>query len=81
VAQPTHEAFYWEFHERGLQQAARIGRWKGVRLARDAPLELYDLDEDPAESTNVAAAHPDVVARMDAYLKSARTDSTLWPIK
>jgi arylsulfatase A-like enzyme len=80
-AQPTHDGFYWEFHERGFQQAARMDRWKGVRLAKDAPLELYDLQTDPHETTNVAAAHPDVVKRLDGYLKSARTDSTLFPIK
>jgi arylsulfatase A-like enzyme len=80
-SQPRHDAFYWEFHERGFQQAARMERWKGVRLAKDAPLELYDLDTDPRETTNVASRHPDVVKRIDEYLKSARTDSSLWPIK
>jgi arylsulfatase A-like enzyme len=80
-AQPTHDGFYWEFHERGFQQAARMERWKGVRLARDAPLELYDLESDPRETANVAAAHPDVVKRVDDYLKSARTENSLWPIK
>ncbi|HUR35417.1 MAG TPA: arylsulfatase [Vicinamibacterales bacterium] len=79
--QPTHEAFYWEFHERGFQQAARMGDWKGVRLAKDTPLELYDLHSDPAEARNVAAANPEVVKKLDAYLASARTDSPLWPIK
>jgi len=80
-SQPDHAPFYWEFHERGFQQAARMGQWKGVRLSKDAPLELYDLDADPAETANVASTHPDVVKRLDEYLKSARTDSALWPIK
>jgi arylsulfatase A len=80
-SQPAHDPFYWEFHERGFQQAARIGNWKGIRLAKDAPLELYDLETDPRETTNVAAAHPDVVKRVDAYLKGARTENPLWPIK
>ena len=43
--QPTHEFMYWEFHERGFQQAVRMGHWKAVRLKKDAPLELYDLPE------------------------------------
>ena len=81
LAQPGHDGLYWEFHERGFQQAARMGRWKAIRLAKDAPLELYDLDTDRAEAHDVAAAHPDIVKRMDAYLKSARTDSALWPVK
>jgi arylsulfatase A-like enzyme len=80
-AQPPHEPFYWEFHERGFQQAARMGRWKAVRPAKGAPLELYDLETDPHESTNVASTHADVVARMETYLAGARTDSPHWPIK
>jgi len=80
-AQPSHDPFYWEFHERGFQQAARMGRWKGVRLAKDAPLEVYDLESDPRETTDVAPAHRDVVRRIDAYLKAARTESALFPIK
>jgi arylsulfatase A-like enzyme len=79
--QPTHDGFYWEFHERGFQQAARLDRWKGIRLAKDAPLELYDLQTDPRETTNVAASHPDVVRRIDDYLKQSRSDNPLWPIK
>jgi arylsulfatase A-like enzyme len=79
--QGAHEPMYWEFHERGFQQAARIGDWKAVRLKRDAPIELYDLSADPAEATNVAAAHADVVGRMDAYLAGARTESARWPVK
>ena len=80
-AQPTHDAFYWEFHERGFQQAARMGRWKGIRLAKDAPLEIYDLQADPNEARNVAAAQPAVVKKIETYLRTARTDSDLFPIK
>lgn len=79
--QPTHDGFYWEFHERGFQQAARMDRWKGIRLSKDAPIELYDLQSDPRETTNVAQAHPDVVTRIEMYLKASRTDSALFPIK
>jgi arylsulfatase A-like enzyme len=76
-----HAPLYWEFHERGFQQAARIGRWKALRLKLDAPLELYDLDTDPHEEHDVAAAHPDVIATMEKYLATARTESRLWPKK
>ena len=79
--QPAHEFMYWEFHERGFQQAVRMGDWKAVRLAKDAPLELYDLKTDPAEERNVAAAQPAVVARIETYLKTARTESPNWPIR
>ena len=79
--QPAHEFMYWEFHERGFQQAVRMGNWKAVRLAKDQPLELYNLADDPTEFTNVSAKHPDVVARIETYLKTARTDSPNWPVK
>ena len=79
--QPTHEFFYWEFHERGFQQAVRMGSWKAVRLKRDAPLELYNLASDPGEQRDVAAANREVVGRIEAYLKTARTESERWPVK
>jgi hypothetical protein len=33
---------------------------------------LYDLESDPAETTDVAAAHPDIVRRLDALAEEAR---------
>jgi arylsulfatase A len=79
--QPAHPFLYWEFHERGFQQAVRMGRWKAIRLSKDQALELYDLRADPREQHDVAAAHPDVVSTIEQYLRTARTDSALWPIK
>jgi arylsulfatase A-like enzyme len=79
--QAGHEQLYWEFHERGFQQAVRMGKWKAIRLKSHAPLELYDLDSDRKEQHDVAAANPDVVARIEAYLKTARTESARWPRK
>lgn len=69
---------YWEFHERGMTQAARRGAWKGVRTY-GGPLELYDLGKDVGETRDLAAAHPDVVADFEAYLATARTESAEWP--
>jgi arylsulfatase A-like enzyme len=79
--QPAHSFFYWEFHERGFQQAVRMGRWKAVRLKAGEPLELYDLEADPHEERNVATTNPDVVAKIETYLRTARTDSERWPGK
>ncbi len=76
-----HTALYWEFHERGFQQAARMGDWKAVRLKADGPFELYNLRLDPGEKTNVADQNPQVVAKFEAYLKTARSESEQWPIK
>jgi arylsulfatase A-like enzyme len=81
--QPTHEFLYWEFHERGFSQAALYcGRWKGIReRSLSAPLALYDLQTDIAEKVDVAALHPEIVAKIEAYLKTARSDSPDWPAK
>lgn len=79
--QAQHPALYWEFHERGFKQAVRMGDWKAVRPKVGAALELYDLKADVGETIDVAGKHPDVVARIEAYLKDARTDSKEFPIR
>jgi arylsulfatase A-like enzyme len=77
----NHEFLYWEFHEGGFSQAVRTGDWKAVRRSPDSPLELYDLKNDLGEQNDVAAKHPEVVKKIEDYLKTARTESELWPIK
>jgi arylsulfatase A-like enzyme len=79
--QPRHEFMYWEFHERGFQQAVKMDYWKAVRLKKGAPLELYDLPNDPNEQHDVASDNPDVVAKIETYLATARTESARWPVK
>jgi arylsulfatase A-like enzyme len=65
---------YWELGgERRLAQAVRWGKWKAVRPRPEAALELYDLSVDEGESKDLAAEQPDVVATIEAYLKTART--------
>ncbi len=73
-----HPPLYFEFHEAGFTRAARIGDWKGVKLGTNMPLELYDLAKDIGEKYDVAAQHLDVVKQMEAFLKSARTESAIW---
>jgi arylsulfatase A-like enzyme len=82
-SQKRHEFLYWEFHEGGFKQAALYqGRWKGIRSgAPDAPVVLYDLENDIAEKTNVAAQHPDIAKKIGDYLRTARTDLPDWKPK
>lgn len=73
--QPSHDYLYWEFPERGFKQAVRAGDWKAVRNKPAAPLELYNLASDLSESHNVADENPEIVARMEEILATARTKS------
>jgi len=75
----AHPPLYWEFHERGFQQAVRLGHWKAIRPRTGAPLELYDLDRDLSEKQNVAGAQLEVVARCEQVMVTARTESAHWP--
>jgi len=76
--QEPHEFLYWEFFERGFQQAVRYDKWKAIRL-KQQPLVLYDVTKDLGEEHDVAAEHPDVIAKIETYLKTARTESEYWP--
>ena len=78
--QRNHEFLYWEFHERVFSQAVRMGDWKAVRKAPGSPLELYDLKNDIGEQNNIAIKHPDVMKKIEDYLKTARVESELWPV-
>jgi arylsulfatase A len=82
--QREHEYLYWEFHEQGKRQAVRMGEWKGIRqnVAKEpnGPIELYNLKSDIGEKDNVAARHPGIVAKIEAYMKAARTPSENWPL-
>jgi len=82
--QKEHDYLYWEFHEQGKRQAVRMGDWKGIRqnVAKkpDGPIELYNLKTDIAEQHNVANQHPAIVAKIERYMKSARTPSEHWPL-
>ena len=49
--QPAATHLYWEFHERGFQQAVRMGRWKAVRLKNGAALDGQKAAEFLAAQT------------------------------
>lgn len=75
----TDRKLYWEFP--GNSQAVRWGKWKAIRTKWTSSLELYDLSTDLSEKNNVAAVHPDVIAQIEDYLKTARSESENWPVK
>ncbi|MDZ4401986.1 MAG: arylsulfatase [Prosthecobacter sp.] len=78
--QLKHDFLYWEFHEGGFKQAALYqSRWKGIRSGGpDAPVHLFDQQNDVAELTNVAEKHPDIAEKIGTYLKTARSPLAEW---
>jgi arylsulfatase A-like enzyme len=79
-SQRPHHHLYWEFFEGGFKQAVRQGDWKLVRQKPGFRPELFNLTEDVGETRDVAARHPDVVARLSEFLKTARTDNPNFPV-
>ena len=77
--QPQHPYLYWEFP--GKQRALRLGQWKCVTVKKNAPLELYDIRQDPTESTNLAAQYPEKVKEMEQLMRRMRTPSPNYPIE
>jgi arylsulfatase A-like enzyme len=80
-SQEEHDYLYWEFHQSNGRVAVRKGDWKAVRyfvvLDPDSPLELYNLEEDPYETTNVATEYPELVAELDHLIRTSRTESPI----
>jgi len=77
--QKEHPFLYWEFFERGFQQAVRHGPYKALRLQQGKPLLLYNVRKDPAEQLDIAESNPDVIKAIEGYLSTARTHSDHWP--
>jgi arylsulfatase A-like enzyme len=77
----NERAFYWDYgHTRDeYQQAVRKGKFKGIQTftRTQAPtFELYDLIQDPKETTNIAKRHPSIVLELKQIMQSSYQYST-----
>ena len=67
-ARSPHKASY--YYRRHNLEAVRSGRWKLMRQGG----ELFDLDADIGETTDVSGSHPDVVEVLSKYFDEAIAD-------
>ena len=61
----------------------RKGPWKLVHLAvrtEDARYELYNLDDDPGETEDLAAVYPDKLAELRAVMEEAHVPNPDFPL-
>ncbi len=75
----------WNFGGYGGIVAVREGKWKALRrdLNRPKPAawELYNLDEDPSESNDLADEHPAILDRLEQAFLADRTVEPNFPLK
>jgi len=90
LGEPQNERpfLYREFPSYGGQQMVRMGDWKGVRqklISKKGTgqpslvIELYNLKDDIAETTNVAAQHPDIVSKIEQIMREQHVNSAEFP--
>ncbi len=66
-AKTPHEMFF--YHSGNQLLAVRSGKWK-LHTNKGKPTQLYDLDSDIGEKKNLIKSNPEVVQRLNGYLKS-----------
>ena len=77
--QKEHEYLYWEYYEReDFKQAVRIGKYKFVKSGENYSWEMYDLENDLSETTDISQEHPELIARLKDILLTVRTESEHW---
>ncbi len=79
--QEQHDYLYWEFQG---SVAIRMGDWKAIKMQKNkknsGEIELYNVVEDIAETNNLAAQHPELVAKAEAIFAEAHTYNPTFPL-
>jgi arylsulfatase A-like enzyme len=80
---PFHDHLYWEVQVQreaeNFRQGVRLGHWKGVRYGVGSPIEIYNLESDPAETRNVAGEHPERVGAIEALMRAGSHPVPFFP--
>jgi arylsulfatase A-like enzyme len=65
------------------KQAVRKGNWKAVKLnvltKSKSVSELYDLEKDPSETTDIAKQFPEKVKELEKLMDQNHIESTVFP--
>lgn len=69
---------YWEFP--GKQKAIRFGKWKAESIGKNKPIELYNIESDPYEKTNLAEKEPKLLKQLEKKMKEMHEPSPYWPL-
>lgn len=81
-AQEIPKFLYWEFYERGSKQAVRFGKWKAIRQPMfTGKIELYDLEKDIGETTDIAANNPQVLEMAINFLNRGHEPNPNWTVR
>ena len=82
--QAQHDALYWEYPAAKGWVAVRIGEWKGLlqkAAKKDSKMELYNIVNDPQETTDLASEHPEIVEKMWEVVRANHEPLTNAPEK
>lgn len=73
-----HGALFWRA---GEHRGIRTGAWKLISDTRTGAQVLFDLTQDPSETTDVSGAQPAVVEDLEARLRTweSKLVTPLWP--
>jgi arylsulfatase A-like enzyme len=82
--QRKHDHLYWEIQlasgsPKGFRQAVRVGEWKAVRYTDRRATELYNLNTDPYETTDLAIPNAEIVAQMNRILATESVKNEHYP--
>lgn len=86
--QPPRPFLYREFPGYAGWQMVRVGNWKGVRHPLNPrgrgnqpklKIELYNLNRDPNETSDISARHPEIISQMEKLMREQHVPSELFP--
>ncbi|MBR0532008.1 MAG: arylsulfatase [Bacteroidales bacterium] len=81
--QKEHDFLYFEFQELNGRQAVRKGPWKLVHMdirGKSPRFELYNLDSDPGETTDLASDMPEKVSELRTIMRESHVPSPDFPL-